>query len=135
MSAHLPGAGAADLSGAQQTLTMLELKGLTARLPGDRYSRIANGSAPQIEHSNRPENLGAEVRAVVKSIIRCVRWYLHGISRKYLQHCLAAYWCYKDRTQWSCTSILSVCLKSRPVTYNELLEYVSPRIVKVLSEQ
>ncbi|HEY9758574.1 MAG TPA: hypothetical protein V6C97_25640 [Oculatellaceae cyanobacterium] len=58
-----------------------------------------------------------------------------GVSRKYIQLYLAAYWCYKDRTRWFSEQLFSACFRSPPVSYAEILLYSSPRDLKVIESQ
>lgn len=58
-----------------------------------------------------------------------------GVSRKYIQLYLAAYWCYKDRTRWFSEQLFCACFRSLPVSYAEILLYSSPRNLKVIESQ
>ena len=77
----------------------------------------------------------AVIGAVIEDFIGFIRVDYHGISRKYVQNYLAAYWCYKDRIYWPVGALLKACLKYRSISSNEIIDYVSPSIVKLLPLQ
>lgn len=63
----------------------------------------------------------------ISFIISCYR----GISRKYLQFFLAAYWCHLDRVKWSFSYLLRACAKFAPVRGIDIRAYRSPLFVKL----
>lgn len=115
------------------TLSRLELEELIERLAGDSYvradtpSRIAFGKQAY-------DSDGAPVDACqsVAESMSFVRSGFHGVSRKYLQLYLAAYWCHTDRTRWSPDELLKACCSFREVTSAELRAFVSPLFVKLV---
>lgn len=68
-------------------------------------------------------------KSVFKPFFKFISGTFHGISRKYLQLYLAAFWCCIGRRRWSVGSLFSACLRSRHLTYRDVLAYVSPPVV------
>ncbi|MBX9687730.1 MAG: hypothetical protein K2X27_13575 [Candidatus Obscuribacterales bacterium] len=102
------------------SLTILELSSLAVRLSGDRYIR-------KVDHEKHSKRLCSrnKIDQCILDFIDFVRQSFHGVSRKYLQHYIAAYWCKTDRLRWSLDKLLISCIRSGPVSYKELLNYVS----------
>jgi DNA-binding MarR family transcriptional regulator len=116
-------------SAVSATLTLLELNELITRLPGDRYARkVILKELPQKARDKLSPSW-----ALIDEFIDYIRKYHHGFSRKYLQNYLAAFWCYADRKFWNLATFAEVCSRSSPITYNDVLEYVSPPFVRVWS--
>jgi len=105
-------------------LTMLELQGKAERLAGDWYVRR--------KPKPRKSKPAQEMTATVEAFIEFIRVNFRGISRKYLQSYLAAFWCHTDRSHWSTDAIWQTCLGSRPVTYRQTRQYVTPVWVTLL---
>ncbi len=128
---ELTGLEPAELS---VSLFILELSMLVRREPGDYYVHckpesnhdIANLSAGGDDGRDKTERSIAEATGFI--IDRC-----HGISRKYLQNYLAAYWCRSDRKTWCQGSLLQLCRQSPRIKQSEILEYVTPPMVKLVS--
>jgi hypothetical protein len=115
------------------TLVMLELAGLVERLPGDVYTR-RNGTASESPPEQSPEiaelsTLGKEAVDAFNEMIRRV---YSGVSRKLLQPYLAAFWCCTDRVRWSAEVLIGTCIRAGPLSYKDVLEYVSPPLVKLI---
>jgi hypothetical protein len=110
------------------TLMMLELEGLVARLPGDRY--VCNQDS--VPGPSDPAACSAQSKSDVASFLAFVRLHFHAISRKYLQNYLSAFWCHTDRTRWGLGSLLDACLKSPAISYRQILDYVSPITVNLV---
>lgn len=115
-----------SVSELSSTLTMLELAGAIERLPGDQYVRYI---CKQIGKKYFGGTTSQSAKAV-SDFINFVRARFHGISRKYLQLYLALHWCSVARTQWCNSSLLKACLEFGPISYNQILSYVSPLIVQ-----
>jgi hypothetical protein len=128
-------------------LTMLDLDGLIESRPGDLYVRGASptSTGPAIRvspapkqrpffHSldDEPEITASSSTSNVHAFISCIKTDFQGISRKYVQLYLAGYWCHVDRGRWSFDSLLSACGNFREVSYQEILAFVSPLVVKVM---
>ncbi len=118
-------------------LTFLELAGHIRRRAGDRYVRtIDDKSVPSGKIGNPrsgawPE-LAAPADALVKAVIDFVHKHYQGISRKYLQNYLSAYWCHIDRGRWHPGSLLQACFRFGPIRNDEIRSCVSTALVKVL---
>jgi hypothetical protein len=108
------------------TLTLLELMGLIKRLPGEFYAR-------QISHhtNTRADEKHPNASALVDGSIKFIRETFHGISRRYLQLYLAAYWCWGDRKRWTLGALLQHCLEVGEISSFEILSYVSPQMVQL----
>ncbi|MBI4534614.1 MAG: hypothetical protein HY711_11775 [Candidatus Melainabacteria bacterium] len=111
-------------------LTMLELAGLAKRLPGNRYIswQLQCKAAPSLQSSTT-----ATTTKIIANCVNFIRCNFHGISRKYLQSYLAAYWCWVDEVRWRCSSVIRACLEFGPVSNRDILQYVSPALVKAAS--
>jgi len=130
---HRAGMPAGEMSA---TLMILELAGMATRLAGDRYVRYTPKQDGELRvpviQSSYGTNTTFEETITVGTVIDFVRVNFHGISRKYLQNYLAAYWCHIDRAQWQLGALLRACLGFRHISDDEILDYVSPAIVKIL---
>lgn len=127
------GKAASNLS---SSLMMLELAGLAKRIAGDRYVRHNPKESEQfyahaVQSSLRTEDR-LEPTRTVSAIINFVRLNFHHIARKYLQNYLAAYWCHMDRRRWQLGALLQACLRFVHISDDEILDYVSPVMVKVV---
>lgn len=120
--------GAGELSAS---LMILELEGLAKRLAGDRYIRQEGDSRDVVQLSLDKEERTKPVKGV-SAIIDYVQGRFHRVARKYVQNYLAAYWCYIDRARWKLGALLEACLRHRHISYKEILEYVSPYMVKMV---
>jgi DNA-binding transcriptional regulator GbsR (MarR family) len=104
------------------TLMHLGLGGLVDLMPGDRYVQ---------RRIPLPSNAASAIKKVdPKPFCNYVLSNLHGISRKYLQLYLAAYWCSADRKRWGAGSLFRACSRAPRITYDQILAYVSPHMVK-----
>lgn len=118
------------------TLMMLELAGFVACLPGNRFQRLpgrarkrsANGSANSEQSLGDDQSLLDNLRKVG---IALIHEFHQGISRKYLQHYLAGFWCSLDRPRWAPGTLLQTCSQSSKVSRFQILSYVSPLKVKL----
>lgn len=75
--------------------------------------------------------VGVKDIALAKSLIIRIARMFSGVSRKYLQLYLVAFWCCVDRSFWSADRILKQCYLSPPVPYEDSLKYVSSQLLKV----
>lgn len=114
-------------------LTMLELAELAERLPGDRYvcSVLRRNKTPDYRNTGKTDSMTKPTMMLVDKIIDFVRVKFQGISRKYLQNYLAIYWCHADRNRWQYGSLTKLSFQSRTISYREIIEYVSPLMVKL----
>jgi len=104
-------------------LTMLEIEGKVERLAGDSYVRRT--PKPKINAPNQ------EMSTAISAFLEFIRVNFRGISRKYLQSYIAAFWCHIDRTKWSSEALWQRCLASKPVNHRQTCAYVSPLWVKL----
>jgi hypothetical protein len=72
------------------------------------------------------------VTMAIASAIAFIRKYFHGVSNKYLQLYVAAFWCHTDRETWKKGSVLKACLKHPPIGYLQLLHYHAPELKMML---
>lgn len=72
------------------------------------------------------------ITMAIASAISFIRKYFHGVSNKYLQLYIAAFWCQTDRETWKKGSVLKACLKQRPISYAQLLHYQAPELKMML---
>ncbi len=118
-------------------LTFLELAGHVRRRAGDRYLRTIDDTTASCQKigdqhfSVRAEHTAA-TETLVQTLIKFVHEHYQGISRKYLQNYLSAYWCHIDRGRWHPGSLLEACLRFGPVRDEELRSFVSPVLVRIL---
>lgn len=112
------------VSALSALLTLLELGGKADRLDGDNYVRRI--PKPKI---NSPSE---ELSIAIDAFLEFIRVNFRGISRKYLQGYLAAFWCYIDRSRWSSDTLWQKCLRSMPVNSRQTRAYVTPIWVKLL---
>lgn len=119
--------GAASLGASLMTL---ELKGCLERQFGDRFA-IAEKS--QISISLFEYNSDSE-QGVALTLINFIKDFFQCIGRKNLQLYSVLEWISKDRKRWSPGSLLNLCASSRRITYEEILEYVTPLAFLVVPE-
>lgn len=111
-------------------LTMLELAGLATAMIGNRYVRSpSQNNAVAGRLASRKQ--AAHKTCRVTGIIDFLRQYFHAVSRKDLQLYLAAHWFMSDRAARPCSSLLQSCFRFRHVPCREMLEFVSPLLVKI----
>jgi len=99
------------------TVSILELSELATRLSGNRIVLAAELFTPF-----RPE-LDSKVRGSINQAIWFIRKFFHGVSRKYIQIYLAAYWCFLDREKWSAGTVFKQCCETPGI---EMKTFVSP---------
>lgn len=71
------------------------------------------------------------IASAISAAIAYIRTYFHGVSRKCLQLYLASFWCHFDRVRWSQGAILLACLEHPPISYESIVQYVSPPAVNI----
>ncbi len=123
---HSSNFNAAELSA---TLTTLELAGLIEPVAGNRFVRrrlILSRTNAKTDQTN------AQVDLV--PFFDFIRNTYHGISRKYLQPYLGAFWCFIDRKRWTVGALFRACLKAPRITNTDLLSFVSPLMVHFCSK-
>ncbi|CAN5246338.1 hypothetical protein BH11CYA1_BH11CYA1_05480 [soil metagenome] len=73
------------------------------------------------------------ISMAVAGAIAFIRKYFHGVSHKYLQVYIGAFWCHSDRRTWSQGTLLKACLKHPPISYLDLLHYNVPAVRMMLT--
>ncbi|HEY9713997.1 MAG TPA: hypothetical protein V6C72_11035 [Chroococcales cyanobacterium] len=128
--------GASNLSSGELTslLTMLEINGRITTVSPWRYRRTEQ--EPPKPGRALPVQTAIESgidsdSSHVRGFSLFVKQNYHRISRKYLQIYLASYWFWIDREYWQIGSLFAACLRSRRISKDELMRYVSPRRVKM----
>lgn len=109
-----------DLSVA---LVHLELGGLIKTLPGHQYVR------QRLLWTDKLSSKGVNKNKQFQPFYEFVSRTFYGISRKYLQLYLGAYYCYSARIRWGVGRLFAACLRSRRITYKQCLAFVSPHVV------
>ncbi|HEY9683201.1 MAG TPA: hypothetical protein V6C86_16605 [Oculatellaceae cyanobacterium] len=67
-------------------------------------------------------------------VVKFVVHFFNGVSRKYLQLYLAAFWCFADKLLGRDDYIFRLCLTSPPQRYMDLLQYISHSPVKIATD-
>lgn len=118
------------------SLTLLELSGRVLRLSSDRYVLIAPLTTTHdvfTDGINRIETaLPSDAMELAANIVQWIKGCFHGVSRKYLQNYLAAYWCARDRATWNASFLAQACLEADAISDREILGYVTPPVVRVI---
>ncbi|CAN5549068.1 hypothetical protein BH11CYA1_BH11CYA1_41950 [soil metagenome] len=114
------------LSAAQvsSALVMLELMGLINPQPGNLFTR-----RKKTRNHTYTNQLEESMRLLLKRAFQTIEAIYGGVSRKYLQLYLAAFWCHQDGARWKRDSLLKILLRGEPVQIQEILGYVSPLVV------
>lgn len=110
------------------SLTMLEILGHITAAPGNSFVRLTAGKKAKSETEFSPE-LIEFVEAAVENI-KAIR---QGVSRKYLQLYLGAFWCCFDREFWREGALMLISLDSSLSPDRNLIDYESPLMVSVAS--
>jgi transposase-like protein len=116
------------IQNALAAVSMLGVVDLVRSLPGDRYvlSTATNGV------SSSPSD--PQISDAVDRAVNFVRRHFHGVSRKYIQIYLAAYWCFIDRARWSNDAWFKQCRLFRQTGRISIDSYVSPLILQFCSD-
>ncbi|HEY9788747.1 MAG TPA: hypothetical protein V6D22_00015 [Candidatus Obscuribacterales bacterium] len=114
-------------------LTMLQLEGIVTALPGNNY---LCGKPPRIfkDGTRLPDctdRLPENIMHTIEAIRQFVAIRSDGSSRKYLQLCLAVFWCCHDDLRWGFRQLLRACGQSPPITYQDVLLFASPAPLKL----
>lgn len=130
---ELTGLCAGEISAA---LIMLEMAEIITRGAGDRYALNKQPSRPASEAQAASEGgryeLAEKENGLFKQAVKFIESTYQGISRKYLQWYLAAFWCASDRLRWGQTdSLLRACCQSDHISPSDIRDYVSPLLVKL----
>ena len=94
-------------------LVMLELAGLVTQLPGQWFKRNTLKRTNEDTSGNGQTMAGEGVEDINSSTIAAaisfIRSTYHGVSRKYLQLYLAAFWYHTDKKYWHEGALLEAC--------------------------
>ncbi len=112
-------------------LTMLELRGQAKQLSDGKFVKLSLAAAP-VPLSNVEAAHAARINLAVNTAQGIIGKVFHRVSRKALQIYLAAIWGVIDRERWGECSIFQLCFEHPPVTYKQLLNYVSPPQLKIM---
>lgn len=119
---------ATELSAAQvsSALVMLEISGLIQGLPGNLFARCKPNATDKFANT-----LKESVKSIAWRAFKTIGEIYGGVSRKYLQLYLAAFWCHQDSARWQEDSLLKILLRGEPIQFQEVLNYVSPLTVSL----
>ncbi|MBS1954057.1 MAG: hypothetical protein JST89_07725 [Cyanobacteria bacterium SZAS-4] len=99
------------------TVSILELTDLATLVSGNRVVLSADrlrAQQPQVD---------SQTQAHVGQFVWFIKKFFHGVSRRYIQIYLAAYWCFIDRIRWAKGAVFEQCCKTAGV---DLKTFVSP---------
>jgi hypothetical protein len=116
---------ACNLSAGDLTITLihLELAGLIKPQFGQLYTR------KRLLWVDPSVALSDDKSKKFKPFFDFVIGVFCGISRKYLQLYLAAFWCNSNRRRWGIGSLFGACMRSRRISHRSRLNFVSPPVV------
>ncbi len=109
------------------SLSELELFGEARVEPGGKYFK---GAPAKQSQSQIP--LTETIIIALTNFYEFVIEYFHRVGRKGLQTYVAALWCTLDRERWGRGSVMHLCGTHPPVTYREILNYVSPPLLNII---
>ena len=120
---------ATEMNAAQVSaaLVMLEVSGLIEALPGNLFIRCKQRETPSSSGAPKDSLTAIGFRAFLT-----IREIYGGVSRKYLQLYLAAFWCHLDSVRWHQDSLLKILLRGKSIQFQEVLSYVSPLTVSIM---
>ncbi|MBA3994155.1 MAG: hypothetical protein C0469_11560 [Cyanobacteria bacterium DS2.3.42] len=121
-----------ECADASAAVMGLELWELAVRLPGDRYI-LSDRKTKEASKAIDSKSQKSKQSKAVLGMIDFVEERFQGIGRKNHQLYAALYWIFVDRKRWGPGSILQLCAQSRHIPYREILEYVSPPTIKILT--
>jgi hypothetical protein len=115
-----------QMSAILLSITNLELAGLATRSQGNQFSRTQS-----IKRNNIEDDTSETITDKAKTITDFIRSYFHGVSRKYLQNFIAAFWCRTDRITWGPQCLLNACGSAPYASGRQNAKYVSPALIYV----
>ncbi|MBP9090878.1 hypothetical protein KBI23_07590 [bacterium] len=121
---NITGMSAAQVS---SSLVMLEISGLIQMLPGNLFARCKRPTTPNFE-----SEINESAATITWRAFKTISEIYGGVSRKYLQLYLAAFWCHQDATRWPEGALLKILLRGEPIQFQEILGYVSPTTVSIV---
>ncbi len=112
------------------SLTILELDKLILRHGGDYYSLpVLKEKNNSKSNTTSLEVARASAQPIIDGFIDFVKCTIHGISRKYLQIYLAAFWSKYDRSRWGVGKLIEACCNSAFRSMKQVSEYITPNVV------
>jgi hypothetical protein len=112
-------------------LMMLELAKLVERRGGDYYLRKTEKRSNKGLQAYGTATVSEQVAAKVSEVIDFITATWRGISRKYLQNYVGMFWFFIDKGSCSVGSLLGACLRFGPVRYEQMIDYVTPALVRI----
>jgi transposase-like protein len=108
-----------------EALTILELESQVNSVPGACYVRS------QEPKNKPPDSSSTEIKEAVNAAMDFICLHFHGVSRKYLQKYLAAYWLWNDTTHSLRETLIDQCIRFGPPILEDVFAYVSPPLVRL----
>ncbi len=99
------------------TVSVLELTDLATIVSGNRVVLSAERLSAQLPQ------LHPQTQAQISQVVWFIKKIFHGVSRRYIQIYLAAYWCFLDRIRWANGAVFEQCCKTAGI---DLKTFVSP---------
>ncbi len=121
-----------DCADAAAATMGLELRGLASRLPGDRYVILDQPDRPVMKAVS-VKMQKSKHHELIKKMIDFINERFQGVGRKNHQLFAALFWIYEDRKRWGPGSIQQLCVQSRHIPYREILAFVTPPTVKLVT--
>lgn len=107
----------------------LELDGKARSEPGGKYYLCAPSPVQQYQYDSK---LAASVTVKAVDFVTMVKRYFHRVSRKGMQNYMARLWCGQDKARWGAGSIVALCGTHKPIRYRDMLDYVSPPMLRIM---
>lgn len=101
-------------------VSMLRLTDAVCLVDGNRVAL----SVERLKASPAP--LSAPVQDSIRQTVKFIKKFFHGVSRRYVQLYLAAYWCFIDRERWTTGAVFAHCCRTK----FQLRSFVSPLHLK-----
>lgn len=106
-------------------LAIFEIEGLIKTQPGNKYVRVKLHQDELIFLTFTDD--GKDNSKATASNIQFIKTNFGGCSRKYLNHFLALYWCFRDRARWGTPAeILNACLDYGYISLRSIYAKVTP---------
>jgi len=110
------------------SLTILELSGLIACHPGNRFSL---GQSTQARRSIACGETSPKIEQTIKACCSYIGSVHKGISRKQLQLYIASFWCHIDPGRWK-DKLLEAFYKSEPIKRDTIRNFVTELLVTMV---
>lgn len=115
----------ADSKALSVSITFLELRGLLEVRNGSFFKRSLS------IHLQRPQADDRQKHAI-ESFCSFIKDYFQGVGRKNLQIYSSFHWLAYDRKTWSVNTLRDLFIAHPYVSYQEILEYVTPLTFKIV---